>query len=68
MTVVKTPGGYGISKNGQTVPANFSIAGNKVVMQVHLNGMQVRFDGTINGDEMSGQLTNAQPMSYRRQA
>ncbi|WP_177195955.1 hypothetical protein [Bradyrhizobium sp. OK095] len=54
MTVVKTPGGYGISKNGQTVPANFSVAGNKVVMQVHLNGMQVRFDGTINGDEMSG--------------
>jgi hypothetical protein len=68
MTVVKTPGGYGISENGQTVPANFSIAGNKVVMQVHLNGMQVRFDGTINGDEMSGQLTSAQPMSYRRQA
>jgi hypothetical protein len=54
MTVVRTPGGYGISENGQTVPANFSIAGNKVVMQVHLNGMQVRFDGTINGDEMSG--------------
>ncbi|HEX9209153.1 MAG TPA: hypothetical protein VF901_01465 [Bradyrhizobium sp.] len=67
MTVVKTLSGYGLSENGQIVPANFSISGNKVIMQIHMNGMQLRFDGIINGDEMSGQLTSAQPMSYRRQ-
>ncbi|MDI3558800.1 hypothetical protein [Bradyrhizobium sp. Arg816] len=43
------------------------MSGNKVVMQVNLNGMQIRFDGVINGDEMSGQVTSARPMSYRRQ-
>ncbi|RXT42092.1 hypothetical protein [Bradyrhizobium betae] len=68
MTVVKTPGGYGLSENGQTVPANFSMSGDKVIMQVNLNGMQVRFDGIIDVDEMRGQLTSSQPMSYRRQS
>jgi hypothetical protein len=68
MTVVKTPGGYGLSENGQIVPANFSMSGNKVIMQTRLNGVQIQFDGIINGDEMSGQIFSAQPMSYRRQA
>ncbi|MGY8705635.1 hypothetical protein RAD16_07800 [Bradyrhizobium sp. 18BD] len=68
MTVVKTLGGYGLSENGQIFPANFSISGNSVNMEVLMDGMQFRFDGSISGDEMNGQLVIARPMSYRRQA
>jgi hypothetical protein len=66
ITIVKTASGYGLSEGGQIVPAQMSVSGNKVTFQSRINQADWRFDGTLKGDEMVGQITAVYPISYRR--